>query len=191
MSRYDLGMLSSTVLRIAAIFVVMLCGCANSAAQGQQGPERSRETAATTSPESRMGAPSRPDETERVEEAYQRFWVVAMEVDKQRPSRWRETLSTVAAEPLLTDLLDGFKAQHAKGLVEYGKVVSRPTVVDLQPDRASIMDCQDASASGELDVESGAPKTIGSSRTAVAAVLRRDVHRGWRVVQLRYLEGPC
>ena len=62
---------------------------------------------------------------------------------------------------------------------------------DLTADRASILDCQDASRSGEINRDTCIIQKAGSAHTAVAAVLRRDVHGTWRVTEARYLPDPC
>ncbi|HYT10395.1 MAG TPA: hypothetical protein VEL73_07010 [Mycobacteriales bacterium] len=123
--------------------------------------------------------------------AYRRFWAVATTVERQPPRRWRAALATVAIDPFLTRLLEGFRAQRARGLRQYGTVSSRPTVVDLSTDRASIVDCQDASRSGEADLDSGLPRTVGAPRTPFAATLVRGSGRVWRLADARYLAGSC
>ncbi len=122
---------------------------------------------------------------------YRQFWVVASTVGQLPPDRWRATLAAVAADPLLSQLLDGLAEQRARGTVQYGTVVPRPTVVELRPTRASIIDCQDASRSGEVDPATGVVRTVGAARTPVAAVVQRDTAGRWRVTDARYLPGQC
>lgn len=137
------------------------------------------------------GTVARLAELRAVEAAYRRFWVVAGDVDKHPAGEWRAILSEVAVDPLLTQLLDGYAAQTSRGLVEYGAVAPRPRVADLRSDRASIVDCQDASRAGQLDVESGQPRAVGSARTLVTAALRRAADGTWRVSEARYQDGTC
>lgn len=174
-------------LVLLTLLALALSGCVGDSAPPIQKASGVSKAAAPST----LGPLMRPHERERVEEAYRRFWAVSVEVDKQPPSRWREALAGVATEPMLGTLLQGFAAQRAKGELQFGSVVPRPTVVELTAQRASIVDCQDASGSGELDIESGEPKRIGSARTPVAAVLRRVDGDGWRVAQARYLDGSC
>lgn len=126
-----------------------------------------------------------------VHSAYRRFWVVAKSVDKLPPSRWRPTLAAVAVEPLLSQLLSGYAAQATRGLAEYGTVVPHPRIASFRVDRASIVDCQDDRNAGVLDVDTGQPRTVGSARTLVSAVLIRDGDGRWLLSEARYLEGPC
>ena len=127
-----------------------------------------------------------------VERAYRRFWATAQAVDRRPPEQWRTVLSTVTGEPLLDELLDGLAEQRDDGIVMYGTVEPRPTVAQIAGGRATVMDCQDASRSGELDSATGAIERVGAARTAVAAVLRYDTRAGaWKVTEARYLDEPC
>jgi hypothetical protein len=127
----------------------------------------------------------------RVDAAYRRFWSVSVTVSGRSPGEWRKVLSAVATEPLLSHLVEGFADQRARSRVDYGVVVARPTVVALEGGRASVVDCQDASRSGERDLDSGLPLTVGSARTPVAAVVRWVPGRGWLVSEARYVQGSC
>ena len=134
--------------------------------------------------------PAAVDRT-RVDAAYRRFWAVSVTVSGRPPGEWRKVLSAVATEPLLSHLVEGFADQRARSRADYGAVVVRPTVVALERGRASIVDCQDASRSGERDVDSGLPMTVGAARTPVAAVVRWVPGRGWLVSEARYVQGSC
>jgi hypothetical protein len=123
--------------------------------------------------------------------AYNRFWTIASTLDSQPPDRWRPLLTTVAADPLLTRVLDGLTAQTAAGVHQFGTVRTRPTLVSQTAQLVSIVDCQDASHSGTLDTRTGLPDTAGSPRTPIAASLTRDPNGHWRVTEARYLPGPC
>lgn len=177
------------MLIAVATCAAALSGCLNQAPPDNNGVGAPAAGAVTD--RNSAGVPLRPDERRRVADAYRRFWAVAVALDRQPPERWRETLSAVAGDPILGDLLDGYTAQRSQGTVSFGSVVPRPEVVDLRPGRASVLDCQDASASGELDLESGEVKEVGSPRTPVAAVLRTYDGARWRVTELRYLDQPC
>jgi hypothetical protein len=123
--------------------------------------------------------------------AYRRFWVVAATLAGLPAGRWTSALSTVATEPLLTQVYDGLLAQRTAGRRDYGVVVPHPSVVVLQGGRASVLDCQDASRSGELDLDTGLPRTAGNARTPLAGTLARGSDGRWRVSQLRYLDSSC
>jgi hypothetical protein len=123
--------------------------------------------------------------------AYRRFWVVAPRVEALPRPQWRRALARVAVDPLLTHVYEGLRAELASGSREYGMVVLHPTVVELRAGRALILDCQDASRSGVLDIATGLPRTVGDSHTPVAATLVRGRDGAWRLSEARYLPGPC
>ena len=123
--------------------------------------------------------------------AYRRFWAVAGEVGRQPTSRWRTRLEPVATDPFLSELLKGLAEQQERGAVDFGVVQVRPIIATLTPTRASVLDCQDASRSGETDRITGEVISTGSSRTAFTATLTRDATGRWKVAHGRYLQDPC
>lgn len=124
-------------------------------------------------------------------DAYRRFWAVAAGVGRQPETEWRPRLELVTTDPFLSALLKGLAEQQRRGVVDFGTVQLRPTVAALTPTRASILDCQDASRTGEVDRDTGEVTSVGSSRTAFTATLTRDPAGRWRVAQARYLPDPC
>jgi predicted secreted protein len=126
-----------------------------------------------------------------VDAAYRRFWDVAQTLDQHPEGQWRTRLSQVAAEPALTSILDGLHSRTQAGYRQYGAVTPRPTILDLGPDRASILDCQDASRTGEIDTTTGLATNPGHARTPVTASLTRDADGRWHVADARYLDGDC
>jgi len=123
--------------------------------------------------------------------AYRSFWSAASTVDSRPEGLWRAILGEVAAEPLLTRVLAGLRAEAVAGHRQYGMALPRPTVVRAERGRASIVDRQDASGSGVLDAATGLPVSVGAPRTPIAASLVRDRWGMWRVSDARYLQGPC
>ena len=90
---------------------------------------------------------------------------------ERAPPRWGGVLSTVAAEPLLTQPNDGVQAQRDAGRRDHGTVVLHPSAVAVECGRASLLDCQETSRSGELDLDTERPRTVGHTRTTLAATL--------------------
>lgn len=179
----------------ACLSVVLAAGIAGTACSGPSAPsgQPGAGPGAVSATRQHLPVPSRPDGagTAEVEQAYRRFWRVAQKVDREPVQRWRGILETVAGDPLLKQLLDGLLQQRDRGIVQYGEVVPRPTVALLDGERASVVDCQDASRSGEVDRSTGEVERIGSARTPVAAVLQRDPRGRWKVTEARYLSEPC
>ena len=162
---------------------------------GAQLGGRAAPTSAAASDPTDTERPAAPPESaadlEDVVAAYGTFWDVGQVVDRQPVQRWRPLLTAVATQPVLDELLEGLHRQRASGVLQYGTVEPHPTVAYLTADRASIVDCQDASRSGELDRDTGAIRTVGSPRTAVAAVLVLERPGVWKVSEARYLPDPC
>ena len=160
-------------------------------AGGHAGGPSTEAAATPPEPDTANPEPGRSTDLPAVVLAYRKFWAVAQTVDREPPEQWRPILAQVAGEPLLDELLDGLAAARASGTLQYGTVTTRPTVVDLTTDRASIIDCQDASSSGELDRTTGTIQKVGSARTPVAAVMTRDHTGRWITTEARYLPEPC
>lgn len=123
--------------------------------------------------------------------AYLRFWTVTATLTDLPAGEWWARLATVAADPLLTDVYDGLRTQQAEGRRDYGTVMPHPTIVASTAGQASVVDCQDASRSGELDVASGLPVSTGKARTPLAGTVMRGRDGRWRVSQLHYLDSDC
>lgn len=124
-------------------------------------------------------------------DAYRRFWTVASQVGHQPAQRWRALLEPVTTDPFLSELVNGLTQQQARGTVDFGTIHLRPTIATLTSTQASVLDCLDASRSGELNRATGDVLSAGSPRTAFTATLIRDAAGHWKVARARYLEDPC
>src|SRR5205823_5802612 len=121
-----------------------------------------------------------------------RFWPVAWNIDKSPQARQRSLLAAVAADPVLTRLLSTARIQTRQGITRYGAVIPRIVSVRFAgPDRASLVDCQDASHAGQADRRTGRAKTVGVARSPVDAELVRAGDGTWRVADVRYTGGSC
>ena len=156
-------------------------------------PRRGDPSAATSPPApltTMTGRQRHSAETEALD-AYRQFWRIAAEVGRYPTGEWRARLRPVAAEPFLSELLKGLAEQQERGVVDFGTVQLHPTVAALLSTRASIIDCQDASRSGEADRITGEVKTVGSSRTLFTATLTKSLRGEWQITQARYLPDSC
>jgi hypothetical protein len=125
-----------------------------------------------------------------VDHAYRQFWIVAQTLDRHPEAQWRPLLSQVAGEPVLTRILDGLHSRVDDGYHQYGTVSPAPTI-EVDGAHATVLDCQDASRSGELDSDSGLATNVGRPRTPVTAALTLGPDHHWRVTDARYLPGDC
>jgi hypothetical protein len=126
-----------------------------------------------------------------VEAAYRRFWVVSWRLDANPEARWRPVLAAVAADPELTRVLEGTRAQKRQGITRYGQVVSRPTVISVSGATARVRDCQGADKSGQADARTGRRTTVGVARNPLAGSLARGADGQWRVTDIRFPGGRC
>jgi hypothetical protein len=177
---------------LLVLLAVVGCGHADRAADASAArpPTAASDGSPGSSPSGQRPLPG-SGEPGRILADYRRFWAIAVTVSRRPPDSWRSTMAAIAAEPLLSLLLDGIAEQSRKGLVDYGTVVPHARVVQASADRASVVDCQDASKSGTLDLETGIVKTAGSARTPMTCVLTRGADGRWRVSEARLLDGTC
>lgn len=195
-SRFRSATWAAPLAALVGLLVGSATGCAAGASPPRQvapqGPTASQRPAGTGDSTFPFPAPaaSARDRSAAVV-AYLRFWSVASTVDSQPRPRWRTLLAAVAVEPLLSRVLSGLDAQLAGGGRQYGVVRPRPVIVAQTTRSASVVDCQDASGSGVLDIDTGLPRSRGAARTAVSATLLRSPDGTWRVSDARYLDGPC
>jgi hypothetical protein len=173
---------------LAALALAAGCARANTRPADEASPPHQLAPRSTST---RVGTPSLTDRA-AIEAAYQRFWNVGQRLaSSHSESQWRAVLADVATEPLLSGLIDGLHAELAAGSRPYGTVVPHVITVEIDGGRANLLDCQDASRSGDADADTGLPRTVGRARTPVAATLQRGADGRWRVSQARYLDGQC
>ena len=185
---------------VPVLAVVLVAGCsAPSARPGPTGPAPAAPGPARTSPSQVPPARSPsvvlgadPDRAPApILAAYGRFWAVAQRLDRKPVARWRPLLAPVAADPLLSRVLAALAGRVQAGYRQFGEVRVHPRLVAAAPERASVLDCQDASRAGEMDLVTGLPAEVGAPRTPVAATLVRRADATWRVAEARYLPGGC
>lgn len=132
----------------------------------------------------------RPEQV-RILADYRRFWSVVTTVSRQPPSTWLRILATVTVEPLLSKTVDLVRQQHREGLIDYGVIDLNPRIVEATDHTVSIVDCQDASKSGTLDIETSMPRTVGSASMSFAGVMVIGEDGRWRLSVARFLPGTC
>jgi hypothetical protein len=126
-----------------------------------------------------------------VDATYTAFWALAQTLDTYPESRWPALLAAVAVEPATTWITELLRGRVAAGYQQYGAVIAHPAIVYVVADRVSIVDCQDAGRSGEVDLRTGLPRGIGSPRTLVGATISRSPAGTWRVSAIAFLDGNC
>lgn len=137
--------------------------------------------------------PSEAADRRAVEAVYRRFWVVEASFDADYPQpRWALVLAEVAADPVLTRLVETAAVQHRNGIRVYGQVMPHPQIPVIGGrSLITVLDCQDDSHTGQADARTGVPRSVGVARTAVVATMRRGADGRWRVSDARYTGGEC
>jgi len=177
---------------VTVAVVIALAGCDRST-RPDTPPAPATQTSGTAP---RTGPPGRSPsggngEQAAVEAAYRRFWAVSWRLDAYPEPRWRQVLSTVAADPELTRVLEGTRAQKRTGVTRYGQVTPRPAVVAVTGATARVRDCQGADRSGQADARTGRRVTVGVARNPLNGLLTRGSDGRWRVSDIRYPGGRC
>ena len=179
-------------MQLSIALTVVVTGGTDCSSSTTTDEPRPRATATSDAVPS-SGATGRRGEASKVGvlDAYRRFWDVAAGVGRQPEGQWRTRLEPVATDPFLSELLEGLTGQQERGVVDFGVIKLRPTIAALTATRAAVLDCQDASRSGEIDRNTGEVISVGSSRTSFTATLTKDPTGRWKVAQARYLRDPC
>ncbi|MTD57140.1 hypothetical protein [Amycolatopsis pithecellobii] len=142
-------------------------------------------------------APSAPsasgqDQRQAVEAAYTQFWPRTMHADDKPEDTWHDALAAVATDPQFTTTLNAMRYQKQAGIKIYGDVTARIVSVEVSGDTAKVVDCQDASHTGQADAKTGDRKTVGVPRNPVNASLKRDSSDGqWKVAEVSFPGGTC
>lgn len=177
------GGLQATLL--AAVLIAGLTSCDTAEDNGGSGgnPDLS-------APPESNGMTSGEGEREAIVAAYDEFWVRMHGVPHEPESTWDDAMDSVAVDPQLKITLQGMRLAKERGVTSYGEVTSRISDVDIDGDEATVVDCQDASESGQADAESGEKKNVGVERNPVEALMHRDGSR-WKVAEITYPGGEC
>lgn len=124
-----------------------------------------------------------------VEAAWDHFWEVVFQIVKTPETDRLSLLSTVAADPILSQLLTEARDSSAKSLDRYGVMVAHPYWdEEIAGKPTAIMgDCQDSSGSGVTNTLTGERTTVGVSNNNLRAVLNKGADGNWRVVEIFYL----
>lgn len=172
------------VATAAIVMTAILAGCDTE-------PTAAEPTEDVTTPtEISPTTPPADDERDSIVAAYERFWTASHQVPHQPESTWDDAMSEVAVDPQLELTLQGMLFQQESGRTSYGEVTSRVSNVEIDGDEAMVIDCQDASKSGQADIETGAKKTVGVERNPVETRMER--HDGsWKVAEISYPGGEC
>lgn len=186
---------AAVVLAVSAV-VGVLASCTASPAgprsSGSGGTPVGSATTATSSPAD-DAATRAAVARDAVEDGYRAFWPVVATFALRPEPQWRAALSRVAADPQLSFALAVARQHRRDGIAVYGQVRPlTPTVaLDRTVMRATVRDCADFSRTGQVDVLTHAPRTVGAARTPLSASVSRGADGRWRVSQVMFPGGRC
>jgi hypothetical protein len=173
---------------LAGAVAVLLAGCGGGSVPARPSPPDLSAPSQTSSTPNSSGQEQR----QTVEAAYTQFWPRSLAIPNMPEGTWQKEMADLAVDPQLSTTLDGMRRNKQVGVKPYGDVTTRISQVDVNGDRATVIDCQDGSRSGQADTATGDRKTVGSPQIPIRAHMVRDTTNGqWKVSQLEYPGGPC
>ena len=192
-------------LRVRLLGVVAvgaaLCGCSPGSGVRAQGPTSSNPTAASPSQGQGTSTPptstptasaSSGDVTQVILAQYRAFFASLVTLSKTEPNARFEAIKRLAADPELTQIMGAMAAATQAGEVYYGDHVLRPKIGSLQPDSATILDCQDTSAHGREVAATGKKLTVGRKNDYAQVTMKLGDDGIWRVATVGYAAaGSC
>lgn len=175
---------------VCAAAALLLVGC-TSARSTTTTPSRAAQSSAfsaTTTPST--AAPPTPSVDPRVavEQTWNAFWSVTVSMYSVAPSLVNSTISSVAVDPVHTQMLEEIKLFDSLHIVRYGYVVSHPYSVIVTGGQAVLKDCLDTSDAGSKYTTTGARRSVGIPRDNTTATLLMGTDGKWRVKSVVYLE---
>lgn len=176
-------------LVLVALVITVCNGCSSvrGAAAASPGPSPS------SVPGSPVVSPSAAATSEQaaVGRAYAQFWAVSWPLDRLPQAQWQAVMNPVAVDPELSVLLEATRIQQDNGITLYGQVVARVTSIEINNNQATLVDCQDASKAGQMELNNGKIRTVGVARSPITADLVRGSDSAWRVSRITYTGGTC
>jgi len=170
---------------VSAALLALVVGCDTAPADDNgRTPDLSAPSSANTT-----RAQSAEDQ---VIAAYNEYWTRSHQVPHRPLGEWDEAMAEVAVNPQLKTTLQGMKFARRDGVTSYGEVTARIQDVKIDGKRATVVDCQDASKSGQADLKTGKKRTVGVARNPVEARLKIDSADGaWKVSKITFAGGDC
>ena len=190
----------SRFLVVVAV-AIALCSCSTGSGVRAQGSASSHPTGTTPSrgPGTATPATSTPppsthsaNVSDVILAQYRAFFTSLVPLSKQEPNARLEAMKRLAMDPELTQILGAMAAATQAGEVYYGSHVLRPRIDSLQPDSATILDCQDTSAHGREVAATGKKVTVGRKNDYAQVTMKLGDDGAWRVATVGYAAaGSC
>ncbi len=100
-------------------------------------------------------------------------------------------LSTVMIEPQLTRVLKRIEEMRNKNLMTYGTVAPHVRSIQINLDNAIVLDCQDSSRAGLIEVNTRQIVNRGVKEGSLKALLNKSPDGQWRVSRSITLNEGC
>jgi hypothetical protein len=129
-----------------------------------------------------------------IETVWAAYWTTGSKAIGQPPADQKRLMSTVAVNPALQLVLDGYAKFAKNGWTDYGTVSHRPYWSTPVSGKSTVVmgDCMDDSKAGSMDIKTGKKLTVGVARDNTRVTLVKGTDSVWRVQKIEYLvKVPC
>lgn len=176
---------------LATALAVLLSGCADEASTASDGLSSATQTPVAVEQPTPLVSPSEDAEEAAVLAQYNAYWPALTKASEMPVGEIRDHLDDYATGRSLERNYGGLLALKRRNRGLYGEVITRPEVLSIKGDVATVQDCQDGSNDGQKDLRTGKKITKGLPRTLVKATLRQGPDLVWRVSTVTFPEGEC
>ncbi|MFI7033564.1 hypothetical protein OHB01_26090 [Microbispora hainanensis] len=126
-------------------------------------------------------------------EAYTAYWPASTRAVTLPREEARRLLSQYETDDQVEGELKGIARYQEMDREGWGEVVVHVKKVTVKGDTATVLDCMDASRTGEADSRTHKliPGTLSTPYFSVEATMRRGADGRWRILQKKALESKC
>jgi hypothetical protein len=159
---------------VGVTLVLLLGGCSNG--------DRDVSLPSTAPPGAPSASVSPTSVEDAVKQSYTQYWKVLPQAEHaDSESRRRQLLVQYSTEPQLSTALRGINDLHAKDLTSSGYVVVHIKKVQVNGDKATVEDCQDATKALIRKRSTGQVISRGVPNDRIRATLKRGSDGRWRI----------
>lgn len=174
-------------------FLALLAAVSGCTASQEVGRTATPPASPTGSPP--LAAPSARATTveDAIVEAYTAYWPASTRAVTLPREEARRLLSQYETDDQVEGELKGIARYQEMDREGWGEVVVHVKKVTVKGDTATVLDCMDASRTGEADSRTHKliPGTLSTPYFSVEATMRRGADGRWRILQKKALESKC
>lgn len=188
---------------LPALCLALLSGCNQDAGVIAQQPTAEPSTPSPSASSSAFGGGNgsqsptpRPSSIESqaaaVIKQYRTFFNSITPLSRAKPKARYEAMKKLAVDPELSQVMGAMAAATQAGEVGYGQYVLRPKIQKLAGADVTLLDCQDSSGVGRMNLASGRKVTVGRKNDYAQVTMKRGDDEVWRVATVGYAAaGSC